>query len=475
MKISIENLSCMGGKDDASEAKKELIDLQESLLADTVVGIQKQFLEESKDYNLLVKNLRAWTKCHEQDADIKAVIEVANEIRDNFKAEAFVTIGIGGSDLGSRTLHACLNHTQHNLLTKEQRGGAPEVYFTGDTFDPYELHDILDVLEKKEMLLSTIYNVISKSGTTSETIAAFLIIRDRLMKKLKETGRDENEYAQYFVVTTGLNEKSALFNLNLAQPVKFRALLPVPDGVGGRFSFASPVGLLFLAVTANKNVETVEERVASAVRGLSDGEKAAYGVPKYEENVAANLAVANFLAEKKRKGTVVFYPYAKTLKLIGDWYTQLSTESLQELGQGQNVVCTCGPTGNHSILNGIIGGPRDKIVIFIKVDEYDNNKDFIIPSGSGLSGGLEVLENKSMSFIQNASQLGTEINCTENGVPSVTINISRIDVYNIIKLMYTLECSVAYEGELRKLGRITYEQAGVEGYKIETKKVLSQS
>lgn len=470
MKINIENATKESIKEQDRINPAEI-----SKMRETIRSIQAQFKEKSTDYEGLVADLRAWTKSHEQKDDIERVILVAKDIRDNFKAKAFVTIGIGGSDLGSRTLHACLNHSQHNLLSEQDRGGAPEIYFTGDTFDPYELHDILEVLEKRGLLLKTIYNVISKSGTTSETIAAFMAVKERLENALVAEGRSKEEYAQYIVATTGLNSKSALFTLNESQPVKFRALLPVPDGVGGRFSFASPVGLLFLAVSANQNSQSVEERIASAVEGLQDAEVTTYLDPDNDENIAANLALMNVLAEQRKKGTLVFYPYSKTLKLIGEWFTQLSTESLQEKGQGQNVVSTCGPTGNHSLLNGIIGGPRDKAVIFIRVEKYDEAKDFIIGPCGSLGGGLDVLEGKSFGFIQNASQLGTEINFTNSGVLNVTISIPQISTYTICKLMYILESSVAFEGELRGLGRLTYEQAGVEGYKVETKKVLSSA
>jgi len=469
MKIAIANVLHQSINPDDRVEKQDV----EAMLA-TIASIQNKFHEESKDYTKLVDDLRAWTKCHEQKDIIADVISVSKDIRDNVKPAAFVTIGIGGSDLGGRTLHACLSHTQHNLLSQEERGGIPEIYFTGDTFDPVELYDILDVLEKRDLLLKTIYNVISKSGRTSETVASFLIIKERLEKKLQEAGRDTAEYAQYIVATTGLNDKSALFTLNEKQKVKFRALLPVPDGVGGRFSFASPVGLLFMGITADYRKETVEARIAECIKGLEDAEKAMYLDPLSEENVASNIAIVNYLAEKKGKGSVCFYPYAKTLKLIGEWYTQLSTESLQEKGQGQNVIPTCGPTGNHSILNGIINGPRDKVILFIKVDEFDQEKEFTIPTGSGIGGELEVLEGKTFGYIQNASQLGTELNFTNSGVLNMTVTLPKIDAYNICKLMYTLECVVAFEGELRGLGKLTYEQSGVEGYKQETRRVLSE-
>ncbi|MBN1493034.1 MAG: hypothetical protein JW938_02695 [Candidatus Omnitrophica bacterium] len=438
-------------------------------------AIQDNFQKEARSYETLVENLRAWTKSHEQKEHIAAVIKIAQDIRDTFQAEAFVTIGIGGSDLGGRTIHGVLNNSLHNGLDRKARGGAPEIYFVGDTFDPKELAELLLYLDEKGILLKTIFNVISKSGTTSETIAAFLIIKERLEKALKKAGRNTNEYAQNIVATTGLNTKSALYALNEKQQVKFRGLLPVPDGVGGRFSFASPVGLLVLAVSADARKETPRARVEAAVRGLYDAEALCYTDLSSEKNIPFMLAAANYLAEEKKKTSIVFYPYSKTLKLIGDWFTQLSTESLQEKGQGQNIIATTGPTGNHSIANGILGGPRDKLVVFVRVEQYEKTRDFVVPSKSGIGGELEVLEGKRMSFIQNASQKGTEINFTKNGVLNCVISIPRIDTYNLFKFLYFLEVSVAVEGELRGLGRMTYLQPGVEGYKEETRKILAES
>jgi len=177
--------------------------------------------------------------------------------------------------------------------------------------------------------------------------------------------------------------------------------------------------------------------------------------------------------QKRSKTRIVFYPYAKTLRVLGDWYTQLSTESMQEHGKGQNVIVATGPTGNHSILNGILNGPRDKVVLFFQIESMNSDKDYIIPKGSRIGGELEALEGKSLSFIQNVSQQGTEINLTQNGVPNLTVSIPQIDAYHLFKLMYHLEVSIAVEGEMRGLGRLTYEQSAVEGYKEEVRRLLA--
>ncbi|MFC1809760.1 hypothetical protein ACFL3D_06600 [Candidatus Omnitrophota bacterium] len=469
-RIVIDNLFATSIKDEDRLTQSDFDGLKNRLNE-----IQAGFKQESKSYETLVKNLRAWTKSHEQKEHIAKVIEIAKDIRDTFKAEAFVTIGIGGSDLGGRTIHGVLNSSLHNLKSREGRNGAPQIFFVGDTFDPKELYDLLKYLKNSGILLKTIFNVISKSGTTSETIAAFLIIKDALQAALEKEGRSPDEYAQNIIATTGLNEKSALYALNEKQTIKFRGLLPVPDGVGGRFSFASPVGLLVLAVSSSCKNMPPEKRVKQAVQGLADAEKMVYIDIASQDNLAFRLAAVNFLAEKKGKTSIVFYPYCKTLKLVGDWFTQLSTESLQEKGQGQNVISTTGPTGNHSIANGIVGGPRDKVILFLRIEEYSERYDYAVPMKSGIGGELEMLEGKKMSYIQNASQEGTEINFTTNGVLNVCVSIPKLDTYNLFKLLYALEASVAVEGELRGLGQMTYLQPGVEGYKEETRKILAKS
>lgn len=441
---------------------------------DRLLEVQKKFKTEKKEgYEALVSNLRAWTVSHEQTKDIQATLKIAKKIREDIKPKAFVTIGIGGSDLGARVLHGALDSTQHNLFPEIKRGGAPQIYFTGDTFEPNELSDILTTLKERKILTQTIFNVISKSGRTSETIGAFLVIKEQLEAELAKEGKDPKESLKYFVATTGLNKKSELFNMNEKAPVKFLGMLPVPDGVGGRFSFASPVGLLSLLVSANTNNSTLEKRLDEALEGLKDAEKETYDNPLGDHNIAYNLALANHLLQKRQKPNIIFYPYSKVLRVLGDWYTQLSTESIQEKGEGQNVIATSGPTGNHSILNGILNGPRDKEVLFIRVEKMNEKQDFTIPKGSGIGGELEVLEGSKLSFIQNVSQQGTEINFTQNGIPNLTILIPQLDTYHLFKLMYHLEVCVAVEGELRGLGKLTYEQSGVEGYKKEVRKILS--
>ena len=106
---------------------------------------------------------RAWTVSHRRESDIAAVLEAAHRIRNRFKV--LVSVGIGGSILSARVFHDVLNPPYHNFHPNA-RGVAPEVYFAGGTFDPARLNALLAMLKKRNLLESTLVNVISKSGCT---------------------------------------------------------------------------------------------------------------------------------------------------------------------------------------------------------------------------------------------------------------------------------------------------------------------
>ena len=317
--------------------------------------IHSQFAKErDMDYPALQKRLRAWTRSHLQTKDIESVIGLAQKIREKFKV--FIVVGIGGSDLGGRTLHDTLDHPYLNQLSEERRKGAPEIYFTGDTFDPKRLLALLDILETTGKLDKTCVNIISKSGKTGETISAALVIKERLNRV------GVKEWNRQVVATTGQNEQSVLFQMNKQTP--FFGMLPVPDGVGGRFSFASPVGLLPMAVTSVDL--TPQERVEVALSGYAEAHRRFIAPVNSEENTAFALAKWWQLGEQFcAKTDLVFCNYADDSRL-GDWFVQLYEESVQERGGGLNVIGTRGPTGNHSILNGILRGPHDKLALLLR-------------------------------------------------------------------------------------------------------------
>ncbi|MGC8666706.1 MAG: hypothetical protein ACP5VE_01135 [Chthonomonadales bacterium] len=432
-----------------------------------LAAIHRDFAaEQQAGYETLERNLRAWTQSHTRRDDIEAVVSLADRVRSAFRV--LVVVGIGGSDLGARTLHDVLDHPFHNQLSPDQRRGAPELYFTGDTFDPKRLDALLELLEARRLLQHTCVNVVSKSGKTGETIAAALVIRERMI------AAGIKDWASHFVATTGYAPDSVLFEMNRATP--FFGILPVPEGVGGRFSFASPVGLFPYAVTAIR--EAPRDRVASALAGYAEAHRRFLLPADHRENGAFRLARWWHLAEQySRKTDMVFCNYADDARL-GDWFTQLYEESLQERGQGLNIIGTRGPTGNHSILNGILRGPHDKIVLFVRWS--DLGSPLTIPTGSQIEGDLKFFEGLPMQAVQDASCRATMDDYLANGVPAAGITLARRDGYHLFLLMRTLMDAVAVKGRLQDLAvndrgipdaasDLTYRQDGVEGYKARTR------
>ena len=442
----------------------------EELVDTRLDNIQTLFKEEADaPLSILEQHLRAWTRSHQQTEHIQQVLDLSTKARDDFSV--LVTVGIGGSDLSSRVFHEIANHPYHNLLSNTERGGAPEVYWTGDTFDPLRLKALLDMLKSRDLLHKTVFNVISKSGKTGETLATLMIIQDTLQQEF-------GEWSKQVIATTGFTDNSLLYQFH--QEVQFYGILPVPDGVGGRFSAFSPVGLFFLAMTAGDR-EKPEDRIHAAIKGVKRAD-ANFQLPyAHHNNTAYHLALWLASVEKYYgAGSIVFYNYADNSRL-GEWFVQLYTESIQERGFGCNMIAAKGPTSNHSILNGILAGPREKAVLFVHWE--DLGADLSIPKAKEGSG-LDAFEGLSMNDCQTASYRGTEMDFTDNDIPNVTLTLPKRNIGNLCQLMRTLMDTVAVKGKLQELhlvngvqkltDELTYHQSAVEGYKKRTEKIARE-
>jgi glucose-6-phosphate isomerase len=441
-------------------------------------GIHRVFNKEQRGgLRVLERRWRAWTLSHEQTDTVDKTIEVAERARRRFGA--FILLGVGGSDLAARLIHDCLDSPVHNVLPAEERGGAPELHVAGDNFDPRPLQEILASLEARKLLHKTLINVVSRSGTTAETLAAMMVVK----QALEEGG--VRHWESHCVLTTLLKPSSELYRMSLERQEAghpFFGVLPVPEGVGGRFSACSPVGLFTLAMTANGRKMSPRQRTEAALDGFCRGHRQCMDLsPKHPDNVAFRLARWLHLAEHYGgKTSILLYNYAND-RFLTDWVTQLYTESLQERGEGMNIIGTRGPTGNHSILNGIIRGPRDKVVIFVHWKALDPRLE--VPVDIGLTGDLADLEGLPLASIQEASYRCTAEEFTANGIANVTLEMPRKDEASVFQLLRILMDTVAIKGRLQQLqctasgapdydGELTYQQDGVEGYKERMRKRL---
>ncbi|MBM3476590.1 MAG: hypothetical protein FJX75_25225 [Armatimonadetes bacterium] len=420
--------------------------------------------EQALGEDVLAKHWRAWTISHKQTDTIAEVKRLAEAVRKDF--DVFLLLGVGGSDLAPRVIHETLDDPLHNRLTKAERGGGLEMHFAGDTFDPRRLDAILRTLGAEGKLARTVVNNVSRSGKTAETFAASLLVREA-MRRAKVRG-----WQGHVIATTLYSDNSLLYE----DRKRFYGLLPVPEGVGGRFSAASPVGLLPLAVAANHDRLGPSERIDAAIAGFARGHEQTFGLKaRNRANVAFELAKWLHLAEHYlHKSVLLFYNYADD-RYLGDWLTQLYSESIQERREGLNLIATRGPTGNHSILNGVIRGPRDKVVVFVKWGDLGCRR-VRVPGSTGLTGELADLGGLPMESIQGASLAGVAEAFTKDGVPNVVLEVPRGDEGCLFQLMRILMDTVAVKGRLQGLHLtaggapnvardLTYQQDGVEDYK----------
>jgi glucose-6-phosphate isomerase len=370
---------------------------------------------------------------HRQD-DVRAVLDAAAAVRGQF--DTLVVLGIGGSALGPRALDAAL---------APRNGGAMRLV-VADAIDPDAFGGLLGALD----LRRTLFNVVSKSGETAETMAQFLIVRDRLLRELGAV-----DYKQNIVVTT--DPKHGALR-QIVNDEGFRSL-PIPPGVGGRFSVLTPVGL-FPAVAAGIDVEelvagaaAMEERGRTATAPLADP--------------ALALAAALWLLRtQKRKSVVVLMAYCDRLATTGDWFCQLWAESLgkavdvegRTVEWGQTPVRAVGAADQHSQLQLWVEGPRDKVVLFLRVEDHGEPVD--IPAGYQDLASVGYLGGHTLGELLNAEQRATELALVKRGRPSATLVLPAVNPFTLGQLLYLLEAATAATAGLA--GIDAFGQPGVE-------------
>lgn len=359
------------------------------------------------------------------------------------KAENLVVLGIGGSALGAIALHQALNHPQYNLLARRQRGG-PRL-FVMDNVDPDFFAGMLDVVTGE--LPHTLFNVITKSGETAETAAQFLIIRDLLNRKL---GRRQ---ARKQIVVTTDTQSGAMREIVKREDY---ASLPVPEGVGGRFSVLSAVGL-FPAAMCGIDIRAL-------LSGAADMDKRV-GATRLDHNPAALLAAVNYLYYQRGHFMSVMMPYSNALYGLADWFRQLWAESLGKahdasgkklVNIGPTPIKALGATDQHSQVQLYREGPHDKLITFLEVSRF--TKEVKIPRKS--EPATSYLCGATLGRLLNTEKQATELALLASRRPCMTIRFPRVDAYHVGQFIYMLEAATTIAGRL--FGVNPYDQPGVE-------------
>jgi glucose-6-phosphate isomerase len=376
--------------------------------------------------------------------------------------ENFVVIGIGGSALGSIALQQALRHPFWNYLSSAERKGDLRL-FVPDNIDPDYIAGLLEILDVKK----TLFNVISKSGSTAECLANFFVLRKALEKKIGK------EYVKHIIITTD-SAKGYLRELADREGI---LNFVVPANVGGRFSVFSSVGLLSAAFTGI-NIEKLLAGAAEMDAKCSND--------NLLKNPAALYAAIQYLFYWLKRPMSVMMPYSNALYGVSDWYRQLWAESLGKKTNRRGEVVNVGPTpikalgatDQHSQIQLYIEGPHDKVVTFLSVEQFD--KTVKIPSYDN-----HYLGGHTLCELLKAEEEATRLALTKENRPNLTISIPKITPEAIGQLIYMLELATAYAGELFdidafnqpgvELGKqLTYALMGREGFEAQKEDLEAQ-
>ncbi|MCH5162565.1 MAG: glucose-6-phosphate isomerase [Clostridiales bacterium] len=386
------------------------------------------------------KGWQEWTETPLLDKKtIDELNTFGSKIRE--KASSFVVLGIGGSALGPICVFNALLHLHHNELPEKMRK-APKIYVE-DNVDPERMSALLDVIDIK----TTYFNVITKSGETSETLSQLLIVYNLLKKAVGEA-----EAKQHITVTTTIG-KGSLYAL--AEKEGFK-IYGIPSGVGGRFSVLSNVGLVPFAVMGID--------IESMLGGARAMRKACEEKDIYK-NPALMTAFLQVLSMKQGKNISVMMPYADGLRTMADFYCQLWAESLgkavdkkgKTVNCGQTPAKSLGVTDQHSQVQLYTEGPYDKVVTFIGVENFGATVD--IPKGEKAEVG-DFLKGHTLNELINAERKATEFALTKAGRSNYTVLLPEVTAETVGELLMYFMYITAFAGAYLDID--TFNQPGVE-------------
>jgi glucose-6-phosphate isomerase len=389
------------------------------------------------------------------------VLALGNHLRE--EADRVVILGIGGSYLGARVLFEGLRSSYHNDLPAKDRPGSPRIYFEGNNVDNDALQDLLDMLqltcvepEMREERWGAV--VISKSGGTLETAAAYRAIRREMAEYY---GTHSPRLRQLIVPITGA--KGKLRNLCKAEGFADDQILTIPDDVGGRYSVFTPVGLLPAAVMG-LDVRALLLGAAAMTRRFLD--------EPFEHNPVLQFAAINYLMTQRDKPLRVFSIWSKKLEAVGLWYDQLLAESLGKNGLGPTPITAVQTRDLHSRGQQHQEGTRDKIInnLVIKTPKHspimvgmmDRNED-----------ELNTFNRKGLPDIMQAALRGTNQAYQDVARPTADLVLPTLSEHTMGQLLQMLMLATVVEGRL--MGVNPYGQPGVEAYKRNMQALLKSS
>ncbi|MDD4725452.1 MAG: glucose-6-phosphate isomerase [Tissierellia bacterium] len=416
---------------------------------------EMNYIEPSiiKSHKLLHKNEGAgseftgWVNLPEtyDKEEFQRIILASERIQNN--SEVFVVIGIGGSYLGARACIEALSHSFYNEIAKEKRE-TPQIYFIGNNISSNYYLDIFDAIEGKDISI----NVISKSGTTTESAIAFRIFKEYIEKKY---GKEE---AKNRIYATTDKAKGALRKLS---EIEGYETFVIPDEIGGRYSVLTAVGLLPIAV-AGIDINRI---MGGALSGQEE-----YSNDKIDKNSCYQYAALRNILYRKGKAIEILVNYEPSLQYFAEWWKQLYGESEGKDGKGIYPGSANFTTDLHSIGQLIQDGQRNIFETTINIEQA--RRDFELKEDEDNLDGLNFLAGKTLDLVNKKAFEGTLMAHVNGNVPNLIINVPRLDEFYFGKLIYFFEKACAISGYT--LGVNPFDQPGVEEYKKNMFKLLGK-
>jgi glucose-6-phosphate isomerase len=409
--------------EELEEAKEEALKAHQNILEAETDG-KMGFMELPYNQEEIVKELKA----------------TAEELKDKF--DNFVVLGIGGSALGNIAVQTAINDPHYNLF-EEARNGYPRL-FVNDNVDPEGIKALFEKLDPKK----TLFNVISKSGSTAETMSQFLLAR-----KFVADAVGEENVGEHFIATTS---KDSGYLIEIAARENMKKFF-IPDNVGGRFSVLTPVGLLSAAMTG-VDIEKLLDGAAYMDQICRQDD--------FWKNPALVNGLIQYLAYQKGKVMSVMMPYSDRLRDVADWYRQLWAESLgkevdrqgNKVNVGPTPIKALGATDQHSQAQLYMEGPFDKIITFLEVENFAEELE--IPGAYKDLAGLGYLGGHSFAELINTEKWATELALNKRNRMNQTLKVPEVNEFTLGQLFYFFEFQTAVTGELLDIN--AFNQPGVE-------------
>lgn len=380
-----------------------------------------------------------WPNNYDKE-EFDRIKKTAKEIRE--KSEVFIVCGIGGSYLGSRAAIEMIK----GLYNKDK----VEIIFMGNTFSSSYISNVMEYIKDKEVCV----NVISKSGTTTETALAF-----RLLKQFMEEKYGKEEASKRIVATT---DKARGTLKTIADKEGYETFV-IPDDIGGRFSVITPVGLFPIAV-AGIDIDAIMNGLSKGYEDFKDAD--------LHKNIAYQYAVARRILENQGKDVEMLVSYEPQMVMVAEWWKQLFGESEGKEEKGNLPTSANFSTDLHSLGQFIQQGKKVLYETLVLVDQPDADLEF--PSDPDNADGMNYLSGKSVDWVNKMACKGTlEAHEVTGNVPNILITLPDMsaETFGYMCYFFFKACAIS----VAMLDVNPFDQPGVEVYKKNMFRLLGKN